>query len=243
MTALLLLLLQGSWPTVGDTIWIARTLGEVPGAVVRPQPWALEPSGSQLGPAEVSQGSGGVTVRYPVVLWYPGEQVLTMPGPVLVRADGTSDTLAASMHRVRVQSVLPAGVPRPRLEPRPPRTPVPLSSRSLLPLLVLMVGVGLATGLAAVLWRRKGPSVSPRMPVLVEPSPELLQRWARAGEYRAALTGWGWKLARRMARSSDLAEIAEVQRTLDEIGTTAFRPARREQLAELSARAAALGSP
>src|SRR6185369_230869 len=47
MIALLLLLLQGPQPTVGDTIWIERVLGDVGGAVVRPQPWSLGELGEQ----------------------------------------------------------------------------------------------------------------------------------------------------------------------------------------------------
>ena len=43
--------------------------------------------------AEVRQSARGTLVRYPVALWYPGDHVLTMPGPVLVRRDGSSDTL------------------------------------------------------------------------------------------------------------------------------------------------------
>ena len=238
----LVLLLQATQPSIGDTIWIARPLGEVRGAIVRPQPWPLEPIGIQLGPAEVSHGAGGATVRYPVIVWYPGDRVLTMPGPVLVRPDGTSDTLPPSSHRLRVESVLTAGEPRARLAPRPARSPLPLAARSAIPLIRLAGAVLLAIGVAALLWRRRGRPGTRPSPAMPEPSGETLERWVRAGEHRAALTRWGWKLSRRMQRSSDLTEIGELQMLLQEIATSAFVPRRPDQLTALSDRAARAGA-
>jgi hypothetical protein len=163
-----------------------------------------------------------------------------MPGPVLVRRDGSSDTLAASTHKLKLLSVLPAGVPRSTLAPKPARESVPLASRSLLPLLVLLGVVLLGWLLAAWRWRRRGRP--PQRPARVEvfPAPELLQRWARAGEYRAALEGWSWRLVRRLALSRELEESAALQRVLDEIADRIYLPDTRGTLAELCARAAAL---
>lgn len=243
MTALLLLL-QGALPspaTVGDTIWISRTLGDVRRAVVRPQPWSIEPLGYQLGPAEVSQTSSGVTVRYSLVIWYPGDRQLTMPGPVVVFPDGTSDTLPPSVHRVSVVSVLPAGQPRARLEPRPPRVPIRLSAESLIPLLILVGVTGLAIALVAVRWRKKGKATERPVAPPEKPTPDLLRRWVEAGEYRVALSEWGWRLARRMRQSSNLEEIGELQRLLEAIATSAFSPQSEEHLAGLAERAVELG--
>lgn len=242
MIRLLGLLAQaGPLPTVGDTVWIERSFGDVRGAIVRPQEWDLGNLGAQLGPAIVSYGEAGARVRYPVVLWHPGERSLTMPGPVLVFPDGTSDTLPASVHRVRLASVLPEGQPKRALPPQPPRNPLPLASRSLVPLAVLVVAVGLLIAAIAFRWRRNGKPADRPAPRGLDPPVATLGRWAELGEYRAALHHWGWRLSRRMRASQDLAEIGALQRALEAIGDAAFVPERPERLAALAARAAELG--
>jgi hypothetical protein len=240
MSLLLLALLQGAAPTVGDTVRIERVLGDMGGAVVRPQPWALGELGEQLGPAEVVQGARGAVVRYALVLWYPGEQTITMPGPVLVRRDGSSDTLAATSYRVRVLSVLPAGEPRSTLAPKPATAAVPIVSVSVLPLAILGGVAALGLAVVAFLWRRRGRA--PLRPAKLEafPPPDRLARWAAAGEYRAALEGWSWRLARRLAQSRDLDEMAAVQQVLEAITDQFYVPGEPERLAQLCERAAAL---
>ena len=241
MTGLLLVLaMQGPPPTVGDTVWVERVLGDVGAAVVRPQPWSLGELGEQLGPAQVTQGARGAVVRYPLVLWYPGDHTLTMPGPVLVRRDGSSDTLKASAHKVSVLSVLPAGQPRSKLAPKPARGPLPIAAQSLVPLAVATGAVVLVLLPVVLRWRRRG-RVAP-LPTRVEvfPDPVRLREWAAAGEYRAALTGWSWRLARLLARSQDLSRIAEAQRVLEELSDRIYLPGESPRLAELCERAARL---
>lgn len=243
MIALLLLLQQASppaLPTVGDTIRIERVVAEAPGTVVRPQPWALGELGQQLGAAEVVQGPRGTVVRYSLVLWYPGEQTLTMPGPVLVHKDGSSDTLAALSYKVKLLSVLPAGEKRSTLAPKPARDPVPIVSRSLLPLALLLGFVLLGLAVAGLLWRRRGKAPPRRALIEVFPGPEVLRRWGAAGEYRAALDGWSWRLARRLARSRDLTEMAALQAVLDDIADQVYVPDAPERLALLCERASVL---
>jgi len=237
---LLLLLLQGPQPTVGDTVWVERVLGDVGGAVVRPQPWSLGELGEQLGPALVTQGARGAVVRYPLVFWYPGDHTLTMPGPVLVRRDGSSDTLKASTHKVSLLSVLPAGQPRSKLAPKPARGTLPIAAPSLIPLAITTGAVLLVLLPVALLWRRRG-KVAP-LPTRVEvfPDPARLREWAAAGEYRAALTGWSWRLARLLARSQDLTRIAEAQRVLEALSDQVYLPGESTRLAELCERAARL---
>lgn len=243
MTGMLLLaLLQSGTVTVGDTVRLERLVGALGGVVVRPQPWNLGGLGQQLGPAEISIGPEGTVLRYHLVLWYPGEHTLTMPGPIVVRADGRSDTLAASTARIRVTSVLPAGRPRAGLAPRPAAQPLPLEARTLLPVLALVGLLGLGLLPVALRWRRQG-KVTPRPAALpTRPGPDVITRWALAGEYRTALDGWGWILARRLAASSDLEEIAEIQKILEEISFGAFTPPTPDRLAELCHRAATVGT-
>ncbi|HEV8600906.1 MAG TPA: hypothetical protein VGQ69_16210 [Gemmatimonadales bacterium] len=235
---LLLLLAQAAAPTVGDTIRIERVVGDVGNAVVRPQLWTLGQLGEQLGPAEVVQGARGVVVRYALVLWYPGAQTITMPGPVVVRRDGSSDTLATSSYRVEVESVLPSGVPKSTLAPKPARGTVRIAEVSWIP--PVLLGGSALLGLAlAALWRRRRGRAPPRpAPVAVLPTPEQLERWAEAGEYRAALEGWSWRLARRIAPGKQDEALVELQALLDDISRQVYLPGESGQLARLCERAA-----
>jgi hypothetical protein len=239
-TAALLWLLQAGTVTVGDTVWIERAVGSVGSSVLRPQVWTVGTVGQQLGPAEVRIGAAGAVIRYALVLWYPGEHLLTMPGPVVVKRDGSSDTLPPSSVRVRVTSVLPAGAQRVTLPPKPARTPVSLAERSLLPLAAILLGMAVLWGAAAWLWRRRGPLPSipsSRPTVQVFHNPETLSRWAAAGEHRVALDGWGWILARRMHQSSDLEETGRIQKVLDEIADSVYSPRGPDYFAALCRRA------
>ena len=198
----LLVLLQVANVTVGDTVRIERLLGPVGGVVVRPQPWILGDLGLQLGPAEVSLGPEGTLLRYSLVIWYPGDHLLTMPGPIVVRRDGRSDTLVASVARIRVTSVLPEGERRAAIPPRPASNTIPLEARSLLPAALLLLVTGLVSLPFALRWRRAGVALRRPRTASSRPGPEILTRWAAAGEYRTALDGWGWILANRMGSSS-----------------------------------------
>ena len=241
MSALaLLLLLQGGTVTVGDTVWIERAVASVGSSVLRPQVWTVGSVGQQLGPAEVRVGAGGAVVRYALVLWYPGEHLLTMPGPVVVKRDGSSDTLPPSSVRVRVTSVLPAGAQRVTLPPKPARSPVSLAERSLLPLAAILLLLALLWGAVAWLWRRRGalpPGPPPKPAAQIFHDPATLHRWAEAGEHRVALDGWGWILARRMHQSSDLEETGRIQKVLDEIADSVYSPRAPRYFAELCRRA------
>ena len=236
----LLLLLQAGAVTVGDTVWIERAVGPVGSSVLRPQVWNVGTVGQQLGPPDVRIGAGGTVVRYALVLWYPGEHLLTMPGPVVVKRDGSSDTLPPSSVRVRVTSVLPAGAQRVTLPPRPARAPVSLADRSLLPLAAILLLIVLLWGVIAWLWRRRGPlpSIPSSGPAVQKfHDPETLHRWTAAGEHRVALDGWGWILARRLAESRDLEETGRIQKVLDEIADSVFSPRGPDYFAALCRRA------
>lgn len=238
----LLLLLQTGVPSIGDTVWVERNVGRVGTAVVRPQQWSLGSLGQQLGPASVQLGPEGAVVRYALVIWYPGEHVLTVPGPVVVGRDGRSDTLAAGTVRVRVASVLPSGSNRLQLEPKPPSVPLPLEARAWLPVVLLVSLVLVAIGLVAFRWRRRNRARVHRVPEPLASPRDALVRWARNGEYRAALHEYGWLLAEKLRISQDLTETAALQSVLDEISFNSFSPRSPADLAALCERAARMAA-
>jgi len=234
----LLLLAQAGIPSIGDTIWVERNVGQVGTAVVRPQPWSLGSLGQQLGPATVQLGQDGALVRYALVIWYPGEHVLSMPGPVLVWRDGRSDTLPAGIVRVRLLSVLPDDAERARLAPRPLSAPLPLEARAWVPLAALVGVVLIALTVAALRWRRRGRGRVHHLPEARATPPDVLASWTRNGEHRAALHEWAWMLAERLRVTQDLEETAALQRLLDEISLNSFSPRSPATLAALCERAA-----
>lgn len=237
MTLVLLLFLLQGVPTVGDTVWIERPVPEPGAAAVRPQPWILGELAQQLGPADLVRRDAGLVVRYALVFWYPGSHRVEVPGPVLVRRDGRSDTLPPYSVTVEVASVLPAGTPRSRLAPRPARAPIEQTEHTLFPLVLLALGAGTPLAVAAVRWRRRGkpepPGSARRAGGTGPPDADTLRRWAAAGEYRAALLAWGHLLSRAAERQGTLSGLAEVQPVLDAIAFGNFAPRSAADLARL----------
>lgn len=183
---LLALLLQSGLPTVGDTIWVSRTVSVPPGSTVRAGDWELGDSIEALGPARVSVRGGSAVVAYPIVIWRPGAYALHPPGPLLLGADGTVDSLASEAVELRVGSVLPRVPPDSTLRPQPRAEFVPRVATSPLPLVILgMIAIALLAPLHWW-WRRRGPTVSEAARGRTdEPISEVLERWADAGEFRA----------------------------------------------------------
>lgn len=179
-------------PLIGDTVWVTREIDAPAGSLLRPLPWDPGEDAVLLGPPEAVARAGGWTLRYPLVFWRPGTHRLAVPGPLVIRPDGTTDTVRVQAELVVIASLLPAG----RLDTIPPRPAVGLvaaGSQSWQPVVVL--------GLLALLlvlpvhwwWRRTGPTAprprpASRPPVL--PPREMLEAWAAAGELRAAADGW-----------------------------------------------------
>lgn len=199
----LLLVLQQAAPTVGDTVWLAQVVRVPAGVSVRPRPIVASASVEALGPPEVIPAGREVTVRYPVVFWRSGSHAVELPGVILVRDDGWSDTLRAASASVSIATVLP-GPPADSIPPRPPVEIVTRSSRSALPALILLLLAGAAMAPLHWWWRRRGPVPAAPVPVPATlPDGATIAAWAEAGEWRAAAEAWAVLLDRRLAGRDD----------------------------------------
>jgi hypothetical protein len=181
--------------TVGDTVYLTRTLPAVPGVRVRPQPLARTPAVEPLTDPIVEQQAELATVRYVVALFEPGEQRIAMPAVELLYPDGNSETVLGDTAVVMVSSVLPAGDSLP--VPRPSLAPVPRPVRSRAPFLLLLGLVALGSGAWAMARRR----VRPRPGAPGDGAPPVgppLQAWVEAGELRAAAASVTERLRRAL---------------------------------------------
>lgn len=185
MTGLALaLLLQARTPTVGDTVWLARTVAAP--AASRLEPRRLEGRAGEfdpLGPPEIARAGGRATLRWPVVFWATGRHEVELPAVLLTGADGSVDSVAPQATAVEIASVLPPGAREGAVAPQPPAGVVPVRRRSWWPPLVALA---LAAGGGWLLWRRWGrrgevPGAREAGGAAVPP----VDRWAAAGEVRA----------------------------------------------------------
>ena len=154
-------------PTVGDTVWLERTVPAAPGWRVRavkldapPPPGTLtEP----LGDPVVMRAESGWIVRYPVVAWAPWVITADMPPLWRLGPDGSADSVPGGTATFRVASVIPDSIPAPA--PQPALAPMRLARRTPLPALAgLLLSAGALVALAA--WRRRPPRA-------VAPGPDL----------------------------------------------------------------------
>ncbi len=179
------LVLQGA-PTVGDTVWVSRTVSVPAGHTVRAADWEPAEPVELLGRARVTLRGDSAEIAYPVVVWRSGQHILELPGPLLLGAGGTVDSLGGERIRLEVRSVLPP-VPRDStLAPQPRAGIVERRVRSPAPVVLLWL-IALAALIPLHLWwRRRGKPVRAAPPAI---RPEALEpalaRWADAGEYRA----------------------------------------------------------
>lgn len=188
---LLALLQVAAMPLVGDTVWIERTITAPEGSLLRPLPWDPGEDVALLGSPEAVARPGGWILRYPVVIWRPGTHRLTVPGPLVIRPTGATDSLPPQLTTVVIGSILPAGRTD-TLVPRPAVGLVASGSRSSQPAIVLVLLAALLLAPVHWWWRRRGPVMS--SPVAREmglvAGPDQLREWASAGEVRAAAAGW-----------------------------------------------------
>jgi hypothetical protein len=178
------LLLQGAGPTVGDTVWLSRTIAVPPGYVVRAADWDPADPIELLGRPRVVVTGDSAEISYAVVVWQPGAQLIELPGPLLLGPGGAVDSLRGQQVKLEVRSVLPRTPPDSTLAPQPRAAIVAVRAVSLGPLGILWV-ISLALLLPLHLWwRRRGKPT--RAAALVAPAADPpLDRWADAGEYRA----------------------------------------------------------
>jgi hypothetical protein len=226
-----MLLLQGSAPTVGDTVWLSRMVALPPGHVVRAVDWEPADPVELLGRPKVVISGDSARISYPVVVWRPGAQAIELPGPLLLGPGGTVDSLPGQTVRLTVRSVLPV-VPRDSVLPPQPRAS--LVSRRAVSLVPLAVLWSLAAAMLIplhLLWRRRGPAM-PAVRLPTESADPPLDRWADAGEYRAVANVAAVRLRSTVARQVPGAHPGlDTERLLAELA--AVRP--HWPLAELAA--------
>jgi hypothetical protein len=186
----LILLTQASPPTVGDTIWLERSVEVPAGAEVRAAPWKPDGDVGLLGRPVVRREGTLATVAYPAVAWRAGTHTILVPGPVVIGRDGVTDSLPAEARTIEVASVLPPGQPPERLQIQPQVGIVAERITSPWPLLAALFFAGALFAPLAWWWRRRGaPLVMPRPSPVKAPPP--LEEWAEAGELRAVAAAAG----------------------------------------------------
>jgi hypothetical protein len=200
----LLLLAQGpaTWTavpdsaTVGDTIYLSRTLPAPAGATARAQPLSRTATVEPLADPVVERQGAMLTIRYAIALFAPDPQAIPMPSVELFYADGTSETILGDTARVRVRSVLPAGDSVP--PPKPSLAPLARPIHRLGPAALLGVVVIALSGLWAVARRRVASRpAAPAAPQAAEAAP--VGAWVEAGELRAVATEVSIALRRELA--------------------------------------------
>jgi hypothetical protein len=177
---------QGPVPTVGDTIWVTRTVELPPGRTLRAADWEVADPVELLGPARVTVRGGSADVAYPLAVWRAGFHTVEMPGPLLLSPDGGVDSLRPEAFRLQVASVVPRAAGDTTLQPQPRADFVSRAATTPVPLILFLL---LALMVLAPLhwwWRRRGqPGKQPTAAEPGGPARPPLERWADAGESRA----------------------------------------------------------
>ncbi|HUL03104.1 MAG TPA: hypothetical protein VLV16_07755 [Gemmatimonadales bacterium] len=187
-------------PTVGDTVWLERS-------VVAPAGWRVRPGklvpGSDFEPLadpgvlRAPGPAGSWVVRYAVAVWTPGAHTITLPPVWRLGPNGETDSLPGGHARVDVRRVIPDSVTQPQA--RGAIAPLRPERRSALPVLAAAALAGSLLAGAIALRRRPRPArPSPEAPV--EPQvPDA--RWLGAGEPRAVAARAGAQLRIALARA------------------------------------------
>lgn len=184
IAAVVWLMLQGGRPTVGDTIWVSRTVAVPAGRTLRPADWRPGDPVELLGPPRVSERGDSTEIAYPVVVWRAGTHEAEIPGPLILGVGGGVDSLSPQRITLQVASVLPEVPPDSVLAPQPRAEFVPRGTRGILPVLLALLAAALLLAPLHWWWRRRGPAVLPPVPAPGNGGVPL-ERWADAGEPRA----------------------------------------------------------
>ncbi|HSB55691.1 MAG TPA: hypothetical protein VLD58_15125 [Gemmatimonadales bacterium] len=183
---LLLLLQQAApaGPTVGDTIWLERVVETPSGAEVHAAQWTpAEPMGL-LGHALLRREGNKTIVSYPAVAWRAGRIQVDVPGPIVIRPDGTTDSLPVESRTLNIVSVLPDSVPAEKLPVQPEAGIVTERVTTPYPVLVAVLVALLIFAPLAWWWLRSGPPM-PGFTAGGAPVAPPLDEWNEAGEPRA----------------------------------------------------------
>lgn len=175
---------QRRGPTVGDTIWLERRVEAPPGAEVRAPAWSPEGNIALLGRPIIRTEGGTTIVAWPAVAWTAGSRTIAVPGPVVIRADGVTDSLPAENQTLVVASVLPDTVPVEKLPPQPEAGIVFERITSPWPVLVSLLAATILFVPFAWWWRKRGP-VAASTPATIHAPVWPLSEWSEAGEGRA----------------------------------------------------------
>jgi hypothetical protein len=171
-------------PTVGDTIWLERVVETPSGAEVHAAQWTpAEPMGL-LGRALIRREGNRTIVSYPAVAWRAGRIQVEIPGPIVIRADGTTDSLPPESRTLTVASVLPDSVPAEKLPVQPQAGIVVERVTTPYPVLVALLVAALLFLPLAWWWLRSGPPM-PGFSAGGAPVAPPLEEWTEAGEPRA----------------------------------------------------------
>lgn len=192
---------QAQVPTVGDTVWAARTVRVRAGAVVRPAPWPDEPDAAvqPLGAPRLVRHGDTVEIRYPLVVWTTGEHPVEIPGPVLLGPGAAVDSLPPEATSIFIDGVIPDSVDVDSALPQPAAQPLGSHEVSWTPPLEFAL-LGLALAIAVLhLGGRRQRSLSTPVPAPA-PLPDAV-RWAASGELRAAQAAAQARLRRSIARA------------------------------------------
>jgi hypothetical protein len=199
--------------TVGDTVYLSRSLPAPEGASARAALPARSATLEPLGEPQIAFGRGVVTVTYAVALFEPGRQRVAMPAIELRYADGTAETVEGDTAVVLVRSILPSGdslpAPRPALQPLP--RPLRRSGPAWLLVGVVVLGAA-AWGLAR---RRVRPAMVSELEAPAASPP--IAAWIEAGELRAAAAYLADHVRRQLAQLEPRARLSLDRSSLMEV--------------------------
>jgi len=216
-----LLVLQGTLPTVGDTVWVGRTVRIPAGYTVRAGDWEPADPFQLLGRPRVVVSGDSASITYPLVVWRAGRHLVELPGALLLGPGGGVDSLPGQQTSVEVRSVLPAADTT--LSPQPSASLVERHVVTLAPMLGLWAMTIVLLLPLHLWWRRRGKPNRTPAPALHQGLEAPLSRWADAGEHRAVASLATAQLRAALAERLPAAHMGlDTERVLAEVA--AARP-------------------